>query len=547
MIAAVNKRFQMNRAGWVELGILVVLAPVLMVYARATWRHQWLSVSLRNAMVATAMGDASDALRHLDRIIEGRPGQPDALILRADLLARKSLYAKARQDYQTVLGALPGRSSRALSAGQTATVHVGLGMVALAEYQEQPSATDKAEEAGASFDKALALDPENADAEIGIGLLAFVRNNPEGAEKRLRGAVREGRLVSAVLLPRAYYVLGILRATKVFAEGRVPARAEVEEVRAFFQQARLIEPTWKIARVNEKLAELWALTAGGKDSSTPGALHEFARLAPDLPAGGGAYLYNALAVAFFRRGDFNIAKTYFDNAVAGEKVTPAIRLNQAIFLLERARAMRVARPDEFERVQREVAPMLEQILAAAGPPPAPPLETAYLLAVLLDRLGREADAVKLITRLAVESPEDPHVLSAQAVFAVRKGEMEKARGLLSKALAKLPGADLETRLQSLSVNPEIGPPAFLGAAPATQRLPVVVISLRGRSSPKPIPPSAVQVAVDDAAIDVLPAAGGMIARPSVPLSFGKHRLTVRVTDDAGNRSERALDFETVDR
>jgi tetratricopeptide (TPR) repeat protein len=331
---------------------------------------------------------AAAAMRSVDRALELAPGWERAVLLKTDILAKRS-PAEAVRYLNSFLGENPASRPAAGALAQL--------------YVEQKRYV----EARAVFQRLLDSDPDDQELQFAVAALSFQMRDYATAEERFRKLKDAGYGEPGAV---AFYLGEIAEETKHYDDAIASYGEVTEGDRAWTAKMRIATVMGKQGRLDAARSYLAGLSPDGRDQEVQLKQTE-AQLLQDAKDYQGAYAVLNAALA----GQPDSADLLYDVAMVAEKLD---------------------RIDEVEsRLKRviELKPDNAQALNALG----------Y---TLVDRTQRAAEGMKLIEKAHALAPEDPFILDSMGWGNYRLGNLDESEKFLRRAMAERPDPEIAAHL-----------------------------------------------------------------------------------------------------
>ncbi|MES1943337.1 hypothetical protein PC39_04422 [Salinisphaera sp. PC39] len=322
------------------------------------------------------------------RALALRPDWAEAVMLKADVLVRQGRIAAADE---LVAGLTGSRSERAEH-------HI--------EYARLLLDAGRPDAAADGFERALSLDPDNADARYGLGLLALSLDQAERAEKAFAALYRSGRRRDDA----AFYLGAVAESRGDYAEARQWYGRVGEGAHLFEAQVRAAATYYEQGDLARARSELQSLRE--------------------------------------RRGDM-AERLYI---AEGELLYKAQRYREALALYEEAlsrypgdadllyaRSLVWERLGDIDRAEADLRAVLSQ-------EPGDPRALNALGYMLSNHSRRYEEARRYIEQALEADPDNPVIIDSMGWIHYRLGNLDKALDYLERAYARLPDPEVAAHL-----------------------------------------------------------------------------------------------------
>lgn len=339
-------------------------------------------------VVALRYGQARTAADAARRALQLAPRRIEAALLQAASLIRLEKPARA----QAVIETLPG------SKAQRSRYHLSLAELLLGSGEAQ-AALDE-------FERALALQPDNANARFGLAVLALNLGKLERAEAAFKRLYRNN-----VRTQDAAFYLGIIH------ERREAYAAAEKWYRRVSEGDRVFEARVHAARMRARQGEL----AGAR-----AAMDTLRAQYPNMSA----RLYAAEARMLFAVGRAQAALAVYDTALQKLPGNPDLLYSRSLV---------------YEKLGRIEAAMADlQAILAQNPDSARALNALGYM--LTNHSGRYDKALQLISRALELDPGNPAILDSLGWVHYQMGHLQKALEYLQRAYETFPDPEIAAHL-----------------------------------------------------------------------------------------------------
>jgi tetratricopeptide (TPR) repeat protein len=339
--------------------------------------------------IAILAEDLNRAQTAVDRALQMQPGDPQALVLKAQILIRQDKKPQALKVLEEAVARQP----------QSADLHLAYGRMLL----------DAGNLKGAreQFRLVVKLTPGNTDAIYSLALLELETGQLDSAERHLKQLLNAEDKRQSV-----YYYLGYAAQEKGDNDAALEWFGKVDEGSEYWTQARL--------RVAKILAGEGKLDEVRKEMQT---------LRQDNPENAVEY-YLVEGQVLSDLGKYQEAFDLYAEALESNPQDEDLLYAQALT------AEQLDRVDVAEHYMREILkqdPDNVRTLNALG----------YTLA---DRTNRYAEAQKYIEKAYAQKPDDPAIIDSMGWVQYRLGHLQKARSYLQKAYDMTGDAEIGAHL-----------------------------------------------------------------------------------------------------
>jgi tetratricopeptide (TPR) repeat protein len=339
--------------------------------------------------IAILAEDLNRAQTAVDRALQMQPGDPQALVLKAQILIRQDKKPRALKVLEEAVARQP----------QSADLHLAYGRMLL----------DAGNLKGAreQFRLVVKLTPGNTDAIYSLALLELETGQLDSAERHLKQLLNAEDKRQSV-----YYYLGYAAQEKGDNDAALEWFGKVDEGSEYWTQARL--------RVAKILAGEGKLDEVRKEMQT---------LRQDNPENAVEY-YLVEGQVLSDLGKYQEAFDLYAEALESNPQDEDLLYAQALT------AEQLDRVDVAEHYMREILkqdPDNVRTLNALG----------YTLA---DRTNRYAEAQKYIEKAYAQKPDDPAIIDSMGWVQYRLGHLQKARSYLQKAYDMTGDAEIGAHL-----------------------------------------------------------------------------------------------------
>ena len=328
------------------------------------------------------------ANQSIRKALEVKPNWPDAVLLRAGILVRQARVEEA----STLVSSLGGNPQ------ERAEYHLSFARLLL-ETEQTAQAADE-------FERVLALQPDNADARYGLGLLALSLDQPKRAERAFKQLYKNNKRRDNA----AYYLANIAMSRQDYTQ----ARTWYDRVKtgAYAFDARV-----QAARALYKTGDL------------PGARAELDMLRQANPELADR-LYMAEAELLYDAQEFAAALQVYNQALEASPYDSDLLYGRSL-VYERLGQFAQAQADLMAILERE--PDDARTLNALG----------YMLT---NNSQRYEEALQYIQQALDAEPEDPAIIDSMGWVQYRLGNLEEAREHLQKAYKLFPDPEVAAHL-----------------------------------------------------------------------------------------------------
>jgi tetratricopeptide (TPR) repeat protein len=325
--------------------------------------------------IAILAGDLARAQTAVDRALQMQPDDPQAVVLKAQILIREDKKPQALKVLKEAVARQPG----------SADLHLAYGRMLLDAGNLEGSREQ--------FRVVVKLSPGNTDAIYSLALLELETRQLDGAEKHLKQLLGVEDKRQSV-----YYYLGYVAQEKHDNDAALKWYGKVEEGE-YWTQARL-----RMAKI---------LAGEGKLDEVRREMEQLRRDNPDNAVE--YYLIEGQVLSDL--GMYKQAYELYAEALENHPQDEDLLYAQALT------AEQLDRVDVAEKYMREILkqdPDNVRTLNALG----------YTLA---DRTNRYAEAQKYIEKAYAQKPDDPAIIDSMGWVQYRLGNLQESRRYLQKA------------------------------------------------------------------------------------------------------------------
>lgn len=324
----------------------------------------------------------------VDRALSLRPGWRQAVFLRAELLVRQDRIQAARQAVSALGDSRNGRARNQIAFARL-----------LLEYGRNA-------EAEAAFERALSLDPGNANARYGLALLALTLHQPQRAKQALTALYESGHRANEA----AYYLGGIAERRGDYAQARRWYQRVNGGQYQFEARIRAAVMRARLGKVTAALVDLSALHSTSAESSEQ--------------------LILAKGRILLRAGRLDEALALYTRALRWMPHNPDLLYARSLVY---ARLGKLKKAEVDLRAVIDARPSAPRALNALG----------YMLS---NHSSRYREALGYIRRALEARPGDPAILDSLGWVHYRMGHLHKALKYLRKAYRKFPEPEVAAHL-----------------------------------------------------------------------------------------------------
>lgn len=340
------------------------------------------------ALLAMRYQAFESAHEAIDRALALRPGWAEAGLLRAGLLVRQGRTDEAQARIAELDGDAATRAQHQIA------------------YARMLLNADLNAEAADAFERALEIEPDNADARYGLAVVALTLEQLDRAEAALTRLYESGKRSDD-----AAFYLGNIAET----------RGNFEAARRWYQRVQggshAFDAKVRAARVRYQAGDL---------AGTRTELASLRQSNPDLAG----RLYVVEGEILYDAQRFDAALALYNKALEQMPRDPDLLYGRSL-VRERLGALDKAEADL--RTILEMEPNDPRALNALG----------YMLS---NHSQRYQEALDYIRRALEAEPEDPAIMDSMGWIQYRLGNLDRARKYLQQAYEKLPNPEVAAHL-----------------------------------------------------------------------------------------------------
>ena len=350
------------------------------------------NAALAHARLALQAERHESALREVERALSmGRASGEsarDARLLRARILVALGKQEKALEDMEAAVAETPNDHALRMAYARM-----------LVQLRDLAGAT-------AQFQQALRIQPKDDDVIYALALLALEGEQLDSARGHLEQLITLGKRLS-----ETHYYLGIIAERQQRNDDAISHYGEVQGGEYSFNAlVRRVQLLAQLERIDEAREELARIRGANPQLSIQ--------------------LYQVEGELLRERHRYGEALTIYDEAVERHPEEDDLLYSRALV------AEKAGRVDILERDLRDILRRKPDHAAALN-------ALGYTLA---DRTDRLDEALKLITRALVLTPDDPAVLDSAGWVRFRLGRLEEALEYLRRAHAKIRDPEIAAHL-----------------------------------------------------------------------------------------------------